>query len=139
MPDPVARDTVTLGSVATFVRDDGRRMTYRILEADPGAWSISYVSPVARALIGEAPGDRVVFGDREIEVLTANSTGSLAASSDFPFWPNEPAAQAFLLPWPAAGTGNGRGKAPTSDQPSPPASGGARPPAGASSLDCALS
>ena len=83
MPDPVARDTVTLGSVATFVRDDGRRMTYRILEADPGAWSISYVSPVARALIGEAPGDRVVFGDREIEVLTANSTGSLAASCDF--------------------------------------------------------
>ena len=52
MPDPVARDMVTLGSVATFVGDDGRRMTYRILEADSRAGSISYGSPVARALIG---------------------------------------------------------------------------------------
>lgn len=54
-PDPVARDTVAFGSVATFVRDHGQRMTYRILEADPRAGSISYVFPVARALIGRRP------------------------------------------------------------------------------------
>ena len=72
MPDPVARDTVAFGSVATFARDDGRRQTFRIVgedEADPRAGSISYVSPVARALIGKAAGDRVVLGDHEIEVL----------------------------------------------------------------------
>jgi hypothetical protein len=36
-------------------------------------------------------------------------------------------------------TGNGRAKLPTSDQPSRPANGDARPPAGVLSLDCALS
>jgi transcription elongation GreA/GreB family factor len=72
MPDPAARETVAFGSVATFVRDDGRRQRFRIVgedEADPRAGSISYVSPVARALIGKGPGDRVVLGDHEIEVL----------------------------------------------------------------------
>ena len=36
---------------------------------------ISYGSPVPRALIGKAPGDRVVLGDPEIEALAANSAG----------------------------------------------------------------
>jgi transcription elongation GreA/GreB family factor len=72
MPDPVERHTVAFGSRATFARDDGRRQTFRIVgedEADPRAGSISYVSPVARAVIGKVVGDRVVLGDREIEVL----------------------------------------------------------------------
>jgi len=72
MPDPVERDTVAFGSRVTFVRDDGRPQTFRIVgedEADPRAGSISYVSPVARALIGATVGDRVVVGDHEIEVL----------------------------------------------------------------------
>ena len=71
-PDPVERHTVAFGSRATFARDDGRRQTFRIVgedEADPRAGSISYVSPVARALIGKAVGDRVILGDHEIEVL----------------------------------------------------------------------
>ena len=57
----------------TFSRDDGRRQTFRIVgedEADPRNGSISYVSPVARALIGKTPGDVVTAGDREIEVLS---------------------------------------------------------------------
>ena len=72
MPDRVERDTVAFGSRVGFARDDGRRQTFRIVgedEADPRAGSISYVSPVARALIGKAVGDRVVLGDHEIEVL----------------------------------------------------------------------
>ena len=72
MPDPVERDTVAFGSRVTFVRDDGRPQTFRIVgedEADPRTGSISYVSPVARALIGATVGDRVVVGDHEIEVL----------------------------------------------------------------------
>jgi transcription elongation GreA/GreB family factor len=71
-PDPVERHTVAFGSRATFARDDGRRQTFRIVgedEADPRAGSISYVSPVARALTGKAVGDRVILGDHEIEVL----------------------------------------------------------------------
>jgi transcription elongation GreA/GreB family factor len=72
IPDPVERQTVVFGSRVTFVRDDGRRQTFRIVgedEADPRAGSISYVSPVARALIGKTIGDRAVLGDHEIEVL----------------------------------------------------------------------
>ena len=72
MPDPIARDIVAFGSWVRFARDDGRRQTFRIVgedEADPRAGSISYVSPVARALIGKAVGDRVVIGGYEIEVL----------------------------------------------------------------------
>jgi transcription elongation GreA/GreB family factor len=71
-PDPVERDTVAFGSRVTFARDDGRRQTFRIVgedEADPRAGSISYVSPVARALIGKAVGDCVLLGDHEMEVL----------------------------------------------------------------------
>ena len=39
-------------------------------EADPRNGSISYVSPVARALIGKAAGDVVLAGDHEIEILS---------------------------------------------------------------------
>ena len=38
-------------------------------EADPRTGSISYVSPVARSLIGKAVGDVVVVADHEIEML----------------------------------------------------------------------
>jgi transcription elongation GreA/GreB family factor len=57
----------------TFTRDDGRRQAFRIVgedEADPRNGSISYVSPVARALIGKAAGDVVAVCDREIEILS---------------------------------------------------------------------
>jgi transcription elongation GreA/GreB family factor len=57
----------------TFKRDNGRRQAFRIVgedEADPRNGSISYVSPVARALIRRAPGDVVLAGDHEIEILS---------------------------------------------------------------------
>jgi transcription elongation GreA/GreB family factor len=72
MPDPIERDMIAFGSRVTFGRDDGRRQTFRIVgedEADPRAGSISYVSPVARALIGKVVGDHVLFGHHGIEVL----------------------------------------------------------------------
>ena len=138
MPDPVARDIVTLGSVATFVGDDGRRMTYRILEADSRAGSISYGSPVARALIGKAPADRVVLAIRDW-ALAANSAGLVLPRATSPIFALRTCRSGVLLPWPAARAANGRAKAPISDRPSPRARRGARPPAGASSLYCALS
>jgi transcription elongation GreA/GreB family factor len=57
----------------TFRRDDGRRQAFRIVgedEADPRHGSISYVSPVARALTGTAAGEIVLAADHEIEILS---------------------------------------------------------------------
>ncbi len=72
MPDPASSDTVAFGSTVTFSRDDGRTQTYRIVgedEADPKAGSISYVSPVARILMGKAVGDVVSVGAQELEIV----------------------------------------------------------------------
>jgi transcription elongation GreA/GreB family factor len=71
MPDPVSSEIVAFGSTVTFSREDGRVQTYRIVgedEADPKAGSISFVSPVARALMGKAVGDVVAMGGQEKEV-----------------------------------------------------------------------
>ena len=65
-------DTVAFGSTVSFRRDDGRRQTYKIVgedEADPKAGTIAYVSPVARALLGKAFGDRVAVGSGELEII----------------------------------------------------------------------
>ena len=72
MPAPTSIDTVAFGSTVTFRRDDGRVQTYRIVgedEADPKAGSISYVSPVARLLMGKAVGDMVETGGQELEII----------------------------------------------------------------------
>ena len=62
---------VAFGSTVTFNRDDGRVQTYRIVgedEADPKVGSISYVSPVARLLMGKSVGDVVTVGGQELEI-----------------------------------------------------------------------
>jgi transcription elongation GreA/GreB family factor len=72
VPDPASRDAVAFGSTVTFSRADGRVQTYRIVgedEADPKAGSISFVSPVARSLMGKAVGDVVGSGSQDIEIL----------------------------------------------------------------------
>jgi transcription elongation GreA/GreB family factor len=73
VPNPTSTETVAFGSTVTFSRADGRVQTYRIVgedEADPNAGSISFVSPVARSLIGKAVGDVAGEGSQEIEVLS---------------------------------------------------------------------
>jgi transcription elongation GreA/GreB family factor len=70
---PADFSAVAFGRRVTFRRGDGRRQAFRIVgedEADPRNGSISYVSPVARALIGRAAGEIVLAGDREIEILS---------------------------------------------------------------------
>jgi transcription elongation GreA/GreB family factor len=72
MPDPALADTVAFGSTVTFRRDDGRVQTYHIVgedEADPKAGSISFVSPVARLLMGKAVGDVVELSGHELEII----------------------------------------------------------------------
>lgn len=71
IPDPETSDIVAFGSKVTFEREDGRVQTYRVVgedEADPKAGSISFVSPVARALMGKAVGDVVTVNDQELEI-----------------------------------------------------------------------
>ena len=72
VPAPTALDKVAFGSTVTFRRDDGRLQKYGIVgedEADPKAGSISFASPVARALLGKAVGDLVTSGNHELEVI----------------------------------------------------------------------
>jgi transcription elongation GreA/GreB family factor len=72
VPDPSSTDTVAFGSAVTFSRPDGRVAKYRIVgedEADPKAGSISFVSPVAKSLMGKAVGDVVGSGNQELEII----------------------------------------------------------------------
>jgi transcription elongation GreA/GreB family factor len=73
VPAPTSTDTVAFGSKVTFSRNDGRVQTYRIVgedEADPKAGSISFVSPVAKSLMGKAVGDVVGAGTQELEIMS---------------------------------------------------------------------
>ena len=73
VPAPTSTDTVAFGSTVTFSRNDGRVQTYRIVgedEADPKAGSISFVSPVAKSLMGKAVGDVVGAGAQELEIMS---------------------------------------------------------------------
>ncbi len=72
VPAPAAADEVRFGARVTLEREDGRRQTYRIVgedEADPAKGMLSYVSPLARALLGSAVGDTVRVGGGEAEIL----------------------------------------------------------------------
>jgi len=71
MPAPSDTSMVAFGSTVTFQRDDGRTQTYRIVgedEADPKSGSISYLSPIARALTGKAVGELTNAGTLELEI-----------------------------------------------------------------------
>nr|WP_298094222.1 transcription elongation factor GreA [uncultured Shinella sp.] len=72
MVDPTSSETVAFGNTVKFSRDDGRVQTYRIVgedEADPKAGTISYVSPVARLLLGKGVGDLVTLNGQELEIV----------------------------------------------------------------------
>ena len=78
-PIPIAREQVVrtdvvrmhaTGATVTVRRDDGRAQTFRIVgedEAEPARGSISYVSPLARAVLGGIIGD-------DVEVTGGNAT-----------------------------------------------------------------
>ncbi|QCI97708.1 transcription elongation factor GreA [Agrobacterium larrymoorei] len=71
MPTPEITDTVAFGLKVTYTREDGRVQSYRIVgedEADPKTGSISYVSPVARALNGKSVGDVAMVSGQELEI-----------------------------------------------------------------------
>ena len=62
---------VVFGGAVTFVRDDGREQTFRIVgedEADPAEGRVSYVSPLARAVMGKEVGDTAMVAGHEVEI-----------------------------------------------------------------------
>jgi transcription elongation GreA/GreB family factor len=72
MEPPKDAKEVHFGSTVTILREDGRRQTYRIVgedEANPSAGTLSYVSPVAQALMGKQVGDVVEAGAAEAEIV----------------------------------------------------------------------
>ena len=71
-PD-LSLDTVQFGRSVTFEREDGRRQTYAIVgedEADPANGTVSYISPLAQALLGKARGDIAEINGAEVEVVS---------------------------------------------------------------------
>jgi len=63
---------VHFGSSVTIEREDGRRQTYLIVgedEADPAHGTLSYVSPVAQALMGKPVGETVQAGAGEATIV----------------------------------------------------------------------
>lgn len=69
---PTDKSEVRFGSRVTLLRADGRRQSYRIVgedEADPARGTLSYVSPLARALIGMGVGDTARIGQGEVEIV----------------------------------------------------------------------
>ena len=69
---PQAGDRVVFGSRVTFAGADGAPRTYVIVgedEADPAAGTVSYVAPLARALIGKQVGDAATVAGHEVEIV----------------------------------------------------------------------
>ena len=63
---------VRFGSTVTIMWKNGREQTYRIVgedEADPAHGTLSYVSPLARSLLGKAPGDAVALAGSEGKIV----------------------------------------------------------------------
>ena len=68
---PMKADTASFGTTVTLRRDDGREQTFRIVEedeADPSRGTVSYVSPLARA-VSCGPGDTVEIAGGGAEIL----------------------------------------------------------------------
>jgi len=72
VPASESTDVVAFGSRVKLERDDGRVQEFRIVgedEADPKVGSISFASPLARALMGRAVGDVVSLNGADIEIV----------------------------------------------------------------------
>ena len=64
--------TASFGVTVTLRREDGREQTFRIVgedEADPSRGTVSYVSPLARAVLTYGPGDTVEIAGGKAVIL----------------------------------------------------------------------
>lgn len=88
VPDEEA-ETVQFGSRVEIERENGQRQTYRIVgidEADPAHGRISYLSPLARNLVGKAIGEEVSAGATvgKIVAISAEPEAPDAVEDDQP-------------------------------------------------------
>lgn len=68
-------EAVQFGRTVEIEREDGRRQSFRIVgedEADPAQGRISYVSPLARALLGTAVEEVIELNGGEVEVVSVS-------------------------------------------------------------------
>jgi transcription elongation GreA/GreB family factor len=64
-------EVVEFGSSVTIRREDGRNQTFRIVgtdEADPARGTLSYIAPLAKALLGRSKGDNIRIGEGDAEI-----------------------------------------------------------------------
>lgn len=78
VPPPPAPgdDRVRFGATVTVKEKDGTKSAYRIVgvdETDPDQNRVSWLSPIARALLNARPGQKVAFkfpsGQKELEII----------------------------------------------------------------------
>jgi transcription elongation GreA/GreB family factor len=72
-------DQVLFGRRVTVEREDGRTQCFQIVgedEADPAKGAISYISPLAQAVLGKAVGDSVTVGGTEVEIMGVEDVAS---------------------------------------------------------------
>ena len=64
-------EIVEFGSSVTIKRQDGREQTFRIVgtdEADPARGTLSFISPLAKALLGRSKGDAIGVGEGNAQI-----------------------------------------------------------------------
>jgi transcription elongation GreA/GreB family factor len=69
---PAHKGTVSFGTTVSLRRVDGREQRFRIVgedEADPARGTLSYVSPLARAVLTHGPGETVEATGGEAIIL----------------------------------------------------------------------
>jgi transcription elongation GreA/GreB family factor len=69
---PADISKVSFGMTVAVRRDDGRKQTFRIVgedEADPSRGTVSYMSPLAQAVLSYGPGEAVMIAGREALIL----------------------------------------------------------------------
>ena len=75
VPEAKPTGKARFGSVVELAKPGGACVEYRIVgedEADPPAGRISYVSPIARALIGKSAGEVVALPDGEATITAVD-------------------------------------------------------------------
>jgi transcription elongation GreA/GreB family factor len=69
---PTDQGRASFGMTVTLRRSDGREQSFRIVgedEADPSRSTVSYVSPLARALLNRGLGETVEIAGQEVLLL----------------------------------------------------------------------
>jgi transcription elongation factor GreB len=79
---PIDQEKVAFGATVMIRHGDGEEAAYHIVgveESDPERGSISWISPLARALLSRRAGDKVRFrspaGEEELTIMTVRYSG----------------------------------------------------------------